>query len=706
MNPIGIIRIFDVSFPRYNTGGVKVNHRAAYVAGILLLFCITGIAALDERSQTQPKEKIQDGQTFKVSTELAEIRAVVTDQHGHMVEDLKKEDFELLEDGEPQEISFFTVSNVEQPNASTQHSATRSGNVRERLSAPPARSTILYVDNLHLEFRHLNWVKHNLRRIINEKMTDQDMMAIVTSDGTLGIAQQFTRDRQILRRAIEQIKTGPISWETPFSTTLAGRIMRGDALALEEGKAKFQAAEHIEDRSGSLTRTRAEMILFGAARFREGMILTLKALIEQMARMPGQRMIAIFSSGFTQNGRDGWPQYRESQSVINQAVRSGVVLYSIDGNGLTVEDPDPEKQDALVALAKETGGEFYSNDNNLNGLLGRAFLSNRFYYVLAYYLKPLSDAAKFRSIKVHIRNHPEYSVRTPKGYSSSDMLVKTDEKETVPHQRLIRAVNAPLQSLILKVSAKMDLINPQEDPQHVSLTVCFDGEKLQYEKQDQRHAFTVEILYVIYDSNGKQVDGQAGSVQGSLTPEHLDLARANGYVFSKTLTLKPGAYQARVGVREAVTERTGTTSAWIEVPDLRKSKIALSSLLFLDPPSVVDADPTNPNELQKIAMVQGVRLFQHDNVCTYAFHVYRSANSARGSDLAYKTELLKNGEPTKKNQWLPLSGEKNQSNNGQVYVRGKVDLAGLDPGMYELCVSVRDARSNKIAQRTAMIGIE
>ena len=683
-----------------------MNHRAAYVSGILLLCCITGIAALDERPQTQPKEKTQAGQILKVSTELAEVRAVVTDQNGRMVEDLKKEDFELLEDGQPQEISFFTISKVEQTNESTQPKATPSGKTGERLSAPPMRSTILYVDNLHLEFRHLNWVKDNLRRIINEKMTDQDMMAIVTSDGTLGIAEQFTRDRQILRRAIEQIKIGPISGETPFSATLAGRIMRDDALALEEGKAKLEAAEFVKDKGGSLTLARSEAILSGAARFREAMLFTLKALIEQMAGMPGQRMIAIFSSGFTQNARNGWPQYREAQTVINQAVRSGVVLYSIDGNGLSFEDPDPEKQDALVALAKETGGEFYSNDNNLSGLLGRAFESNRFYYVLAYYLKPANNAAKFRSIKVHIRNHPEYSVRSPRGYSSSEILAKTDEKETAPHQRLIRAVNAPLQASNLKVSAKMDLINPQEDPQHVSLTVGFDGEKLQYESQDQRHAFTVEILYVIYDSNGKQVDGQAGSVQGSLTPERLDLARANGYVFSKLLTLKPGAYQARVGVREPTSERTGTTSAWIEVPNLRQSKIALSSLLFLDPPSVVDADPTNPSELRTIAMVQGVRLFHHTNVCTYAFQVYRSANSAVGSDLTCKAELLKNGKPTKKSQWLPLSGGKNQSNNGQVYVRGKVDLAGLDPGMYELSVSVRDARSNKIAQRTAMIGIE
>jgi hypothetical protein len=85
--------------------------------------------------------------------------------------------------------------------------------------------------------------------------------------------------------------------------------------------------------------------------------------------------------------------------------------------------------------------------------------------------------------------------------------------------------------------------------------------------------------------------------------------------------------------------------------------------------------------------VRGVHLFPHDNVCTYAFLVYRSANAPVGSDLTIKTDLLKDGKPTKKYQWLPLSGAK-------------------DPGMYELGVRVRDAGSNRIAQRTAVIGIE
>ena len=266
-----------------------MNYRFAALAGIALLCCITNVTARDEARPAAAQEDARED-TFKVSTELVEIRAVVTDRDGRIIEDLEKEDFELLENGRPQEISFFSVSQVgerrDKPVASkipSQHKEFRSGGIRERLSAPPARSTILYVDNLHLTFRNLNWIKRSLYRFIDEKMTDQDMIAIVTSDGTLGVAQQFTRNRRVLRHAIEQIRIGPASWETPFSATLAGRISRNDFdfEALEEGKQKLQAVEGIEDKYGSLTRARARLILSGASYFRETMLLTLEALIDQ-----------------------------------------------------------------------------------------------------------------------------------------------------------------------------------------------------------------------------------------------------------------------------------------------------------------------------------------------------------------------------------------------------------------------------------------
>lgn len=682
----------------------SMTYKLACFTGILLLCLAGSLGAKEARKRKAPEQETSE-QTFRVQTELAEIRVVVTGPDGRLVEDLKKEDFELYEDGELQEISFFSVSSVGQSGALPNGKKGGTGSIRKRLNAPPARSTILYVDNVHLDFRHLNWVKNNLRRIIDEQMTEQDMMAIVTSDGSLGIAEQFTRDRQVLRRAVEQIRIGPISWETPFSATLAGRIMRGDTLALEEGKQKFQAATSIQDKSGSLTRAAAEMILSGASRFRENVLITLRRLIAQLAGMPGQRMIALFSPGFTQNGRDGWPRYNEAQSIIGQAVRSGVVLYSIDGNGLTYEDPDPEKQDALVSLARETGGDFYSNENNLNSLLGRAFEANRFYYVLAYYLKPAGNPSHYRSIKVRVRNHPEYNVRTPKGYSSSDLIVKAEENDGLPYNRLIRAVNAPLPASDLRVTAKLDLKSLQDTPPQVLLTVCLDGDRLRYEQQDRRRTFSVEVLYVIYDAEGRQVEGQAGGLEGSLEPEHLDLARSNGYVWRKTLALKPGTYQARVGIREAATERTGTATAWIEVPDLRKNRIALGDLMFFDAPAAPGAERLNPADAQESAFAGGVRFFRHNQSCNYALRVFSGTNPPPARNLSFQTELLRDGKPAKQDGWQPLAGEK-ELVMGPVYVRGRLDLAGLNPGIYELSVKVREGRSKTAARRTALIGIE
>ena len=55
--------------------------------------------------------------TFKVQAEYVEVDVQVTDQKGSFVRDLKKEDFEVFENGKPQTISAFSVVDLplEQP---------------------------------------------------------------------------------------------------------------------------------------------------------------------------------------------------------------------------------------------------------------------------------------------------------------------------------------------------------------------------------------------------------------------------------------------------------------------------------------------------------------------------------------------------------------------------------------------------------------
>ena len=183
-----------------------------------------------------------------------------------------------------------------------------------------------------------------------------------------------------------------------------------------------------------------------------------------------------------------------------------------------------------------------------------------------------------------------------------------------------------------------------------------------------------------------------------------------GYLFSRQLKLKPGIYQARVGVREIGTDRIGTASAWVDVPNLERSKLELSSLVLLDPlrTTPVPVKESKAEELKRIKTIQGIRLYPRNNVCGYFFRIYRNADTPIGSDLTLKTDLLKDGKPVRQNQWTPISSGKKDIGGGkeQVYVGGKVNLAGLTPGMYELSVSVRDASAKKTAQRTAVFGIE
>jgi len=708
---------------------------------IVVLWCfMNSIYARDFFGQDKPDGAAQR-KAFKVKTELMEIRAVVTDHKGRIVEDLKKEDFELLENDKPREVSFFSVTNMDgrdnlrlYKNTAKEKGVTPE-NAPRQMNTLPGRTTVVFVDNANLSFSSLNWAKQALRQFVNDRMTSRDLLAIATSNGNLGIAQQFTQDRQMLHFAIERIGYGrPTSRDSHFTPYLAARIVAGDKDALILAAQILAAEELIYDHPPfySLTKARAIMIINEASYQREISLYALKGLIEQMIGMPGQRMIAFISDGFTMYGRDGSLKSDELQSVISLAVRSGVVVYAMDAKGLQPRpdasappvvalldaiDPmgyftasDHEKLDAMVAMAKDTGGEIYINSNDLSDALARAFDANRCYYVLAYYLTPDANANTFRNIHVRIRDHPEYTVRTARGYVPANSIRdKEDETIKTPQQRLIMAVNAPLRSTQLNVAAWADFIGDETDNQQVLLTIQFEGSDLRNEQQAEFPMIAVEILYTVYDSTGKQVDSVSAHIKGTLTPERMHQAQTNGYAFLKRLSLKPGVYQVRTGVREEITDRIGTATAWIEVPNLEHTKLVLSDLTFLNPifEKVADSAPTNEGELRGIRTVQGVRIYPRDSVCGYYFRLYYNRNSLNESNILMKTELLQNSKPVKQSDWKPIPMNNGILNDKDwTYVGQKLDLTGLQPGIYELSLSVKDGRTNKVVLRSAVFAIE
>ena len=737
------------------------------IAATILLFSLAKGSALDEGAQTKSREAAEN-QQIKVKTELMEVRTTVTDRKGHFVENLKKDDFELLEDNKPQEVSFFSISQVESlgnrppaatpiPGAPPNKTVEPVKRALERRSEPPVRTTLLYVDNLHLTFSNLNWVKQALRRFIKERVTDQDLIALVTSSGTLGIAEQFTRNRQLLSYAIEQIRLGPgrSGSESFYTPLLAAQVMAGQDEAKRQAHDIIRSEQHCKDcicqvlRDSS--RIKAQTILYENSYSRKTTLAILKGFAEQMAGLPGKRMIVVFSDGFSMMDNDGGVHNEDLQPAINHAVRSGVVIYSIDSKGLqglpTIDagrnhapsnaeqspndrtwgpDCDPhhpgtldsfvsmseqEELNGIATIANDTGGKMYTNTNDFVDSLGQAFDANRFYYVLSYYMQPGGDANRFRTIKVHVRNHPEYTVRTVKGFLPADLALKKEEDAgKTPQQRLLQAMKSPLAVTDLGVSAQADYMETATDDKQVSLTVFFPGDRFHYREQDQRHVVGLEILYAIYDSSGKQVDAISARVEGRLTAERLEQAKTVGYRFSRRLTLKPGVYQARLGVREEGTNRMGTASVWVEVPELNHEKMEMSSLMFQNPFEIDPAteEGINVSELEQVQTVQGIPLYGRGDVCNYFFRVNSGTKTSAESVLVWMKELFQDGKPVKQEPWRPITAEekKNTDKKGWFDVEDEMDFSGFDPGIYELRVSVKDERSSKTLQRTAVFGVE
>jgi VWFA-related protein len=333
-----------------------------FLTAVSLFFSLVAITGANEKSQP----KAPDENKISVKTELMEVRAVVTDRSGKIVEGLKKEEFELFENDKPEEISFFSVSEVKKsPSAAPaekqreakpslpEPAQTETSGVAEQLRQPPVRTTLLFVDTLHMSFTNLVRVKETMRRFLKERLTDQDMVAVATSGQTLGIGQQLSKNRQLLNNSIERIRLER-SPDMTLTPTLAEEVLTGhleptrlaiDLMRRETGSCDCTIL-HITAQS------KARQILLETASLRKTALFTLEKLAEQMMTLPGKRMIVIFSDGFDLHNIDAAVQTDELNSLISRANRSGVVIYSIDSKGMKLSKLEQIKMVQNIPLYK------------------------------------------------------------------------------------------------------------------------------------------------------------------------------------------------------------------------------------------------------------------------------------------------------------------------------------------------------------------
>lgn len=700
-----------------------MRYRSSALATALLAITTAVSGQGPDRTSTQPQD-----QPIRLKTELIEVRAVVANRGGELVANLKKDDFEVLENGRPQQVAFFAVERVDSRARSPQGTPPVVPGLPARPGEPAARTLVFFVDTIHLSLSGLTMIRQALRRFVEEQLTESDVVWLVTSTGSLGLLEQPTRDRRIILYGIDRLRPGLVGRESLFTPYLASMVVRGDEDARTLG-AKIMGLEGMPVWSLRDVEARAYQVLAEASYKRGLTLATLRAVTERLRQQSGQRLVLFLSEGFSLVGSRGGYDTGDLNRITSLSARSGLIFYSLDARGLEIDPwvdasrPMPvndrsfhsfmsasraDLKNAPNALAADTGGRFISNTNNLGIGIRKALNENSLHYVMAYYPVEESDKNSFRRITVKVKGHPEYSVRSQKGYLPADS--KNSEKtakESTPEQKLIQAIATPLPVTAIRVTAQADYFETASDPAQVSLSVHIDGGELNYQNFNKLHRLQLDLITIVFDQSGKAIQTHKDVIKGDLTDQRLELARRDGYAYVRRLTLKPGLYQARVGVFEPSSGKTGTAMTLVEVPNLRRSGITMSNILLTAPSPAGDRPGKGDgSERPQNRIVQGIRVYKKGSELVYYFMLYNAeASGDRGTGLELQSEITTAGRSVYRSDWQPLETRAVGKDSKGVETAGRIALE-LEPGIYELRITVKEENKDRTITQSVLFGVE
>lgn len=696
---------------------------------VTILFAAALIVGQDAKPQPTPTPAT-DNDVVKITTNLIQLDVTVTDSKGRVVTDLKPEEIEIFENGEKQKITNFSFitsvrEKVEKPKEKDPLTVPEPPKV---LREQQVRRTIaLVVDDLSMSFESVYYTRRALKKFVDEQMRDGDLVAIIRTGAGIGALQQFTADKRMLYAAIEKVKWNPMGGGGVSAfAQLEAKVDTGLPTPTPEvGERTLEGIER-ENRD------------FRSSVFASGTLGAINYVVLGMADLPGRKSIILMSDGFTLFSQ-GATGFRESSRImdslrrlIEMANRASVVINTIDPrglqytgltaadntNGYSLEDVNQaisdrsdqlrDTQDGLNYLAQQTGGIAIRNNNDLSGGVQR-IIDDLSYYLIAY--EPDSDTfdpAKRRFNKLAVKVlRPGLKVRYRSGFFNV-VDRETPENTTIAGKTPIAQIQNALVSpfAVNGINLRLNALFGRDDKNgmYVRSVLHVDTADMKFTDEpngDKKVVF--DVLAVSVGDNGRIVEQLGKSYTLGLPPAAYKQMTESGFVYHFMFPVKkPGAYQYRVALRDTQGGRIGSASQFIDVPDLKKKRLTLSSviienlsekewdLLNSDQVGRSSSDPMKDTALRRVKL---------GSILRYGFEVYNAKlDAAKLAKLNMRIRVFRDGQMVLdgKQNVLDLKG---QTDMAHIRSSGAVVIGGLmQPGDYVLQIIVTDELAEKKKQ--------
>jgi len=145
--------------------------------------------------------------TAHVDVNVVNVDVTVTDRNGKPVMNLTRGDFEIFEDGKLMPISNFAI--YQTTNIRPKPALTAPPETHDAASDPARRRIVLIVDNNFIENLQRNAALTALEKQLDTNYGGEAEWSVAAIGHTLTVVQPFTRQKSLIRAAIERVKRMP-----------------------------------------------------------------------------------------------------------------------------------------------------------------------------------------------------------------------------------------------------------------------------------------------------------------------------------------------------------------------------------------------------------------------------------------------------------------------------------------------------------------
>lgn len=690
-------------------------------------------------------------QAAEVTAILVDV--VVRDRSGEPVMDLQPGDFEVLEDGVPQDVGSFTpiVRDAAPGGPATPRLAASSPAAVTAPSPAPAADAgapppeALPSEVLALVFDRLTPDGRALAHTaaVNYLQTEHPdrFIGVFGIDLSLVAYEPFTRDTARVLRAIDEAGQRATSQfgntaaqrrdlqDQALQSTNQANASAGGATGAGAGAAGAAAGQAAADAQMQQMQQRMLETFETLERDQRGYSTAngLLAVVSGMRHMPGRKAIIFFSEGLSIP-----PNVQERfLAVVAAANRANVSIYSMDAGGLRTESTLKETRDEVMAasaralsrnpsrdytgepmsaalernennlrldphsglgqLSDQTGGLLVANTNDFSRALARVDSDLQNYYMLSYVPSNPEFDGRYRNIAVRV-NRAGTTIQHRKGYFA--VHAPAGEPVLTYEAPALAALDrSPVPNAFPVRAAALrfpEAARPGLTPIIVELPTS--GITFQQGQDPASYTSDVTVLVRFRDTEGQIIEkhSQRYELQGPM--DQLDRAKLGEVIFYREPDLPPGLYTMETIVYDALSGKASARFSTVEKPHVDPDQLRLSSLMIVRRGERVPEDQQVPGS----PLYVGDTLL-HPNLGTplqkgeaAELPFYFTAYVAKGGGaVSAQLELLQNARPLAKVA-LELVQPDAERRVQQV---SRIPIADLEPGTYELRITIRQGSS-------------